>query len=125
LAEHLLSRVAANVGKPGLTLTDAARRALIAHAWPGNIRELLNALERAAILADGRVLDVEHLGLASSHLSSGRAAVAPDLKTLQSAEKAAILEALAAVNGHRKKAAERLGIGERTLYDKLKAYGIR
>jgi DNA-binding NtrC family response regulator len=40
-------------------------------------------------------------------------------------EKQAILEALAAVGGHRKKAADRLGIGERTLYDKLKAYGIR
>ena len=45
--------------------------------------------------------------------------------TLATAEKAAILEALAAVGGHRKKAAERLGIGERTLYDKLKVYGIK
>lgn len=81
--------------------------------------------ERAAILAGGRVLDSEHIGLSGgvgAHVPVPATAAA---KTLQAAEKAAILEALAAVNGHRKKAAERLGIGERTLYDKLKAYGIR
>ena len=117
LAELLLGRVGADVGKAGLSLDDEARRALSAHDWPGNVRELLNTLERAAILADGRVIGAEHLGLA------GPRPEAPG--TLQLAEKAAILEALAAVNGHRKKAAERLGIGERTLYDKLKAYGIR
>ncbi len=122
LAEHLLGRVAASVGKPGLSLTEEAQRALAGYAWPGNVRELLNTLERAAIMADGRVLEVEHLGLP---IASGEGAPKDDPKTLQSAEKAAILEALAAVNGHRKKAAERLGIGERTLYDKLKAYGIR
>jgi len=123
LAEHLLVRVGASVGKPGLTLTEDAKRALLAHAWPGNARELLNTLERAAILADGRVLGLEQLGLvAAAPVPAGEAT---DPKTLQATEKAAILEALAAVSGHRKKAAERLGIGERTLYDKLKAYGIR
>ncbi len=124
LAEHLLGRVAASVGKPGLSLTEEAQRALVAYAWPGNVRELVNTLERAAIMADGRVLGVEHLGLPAGGEATAKDD-SKDAKTLQSAEKAAILEALAAVNGHRKKAAERLGIGERTLYDKLKAYGIR
>jgi len=124
LAEHLLLKVGASVGKPGLMLTNDAKRALSAYDWPGNVRELLNTLERAAILADGRVLDAEHVGLSNS-VGVSIASAANDPKTLQAAEKAAILEALAAANGHRKKAAERLGIGERTLYDKLKAYGIR
>ena len=124
LAEHLLLQVGASVGKPGLVLTEDAKRALLSHEWPGNVRELLNTLERAAILADGRVLDSEHIGL-SGGIAHVAVPATADAKTLQAAEKAAILEALAAVNGHRKKAAERLGIGERTLYDKLKAYGIR
>jgi len=117
LADLLLVRVGEELGKSGLALDEAARRALLTHDWPGNVRELVNALERAAILADDRVIGAEHLGLAVP--------LAEPLGTLQSAEKAAILEALAAVGGHRKRAAERLGIGERTLYDKLKAYGIK
>jgi len=125
LAEHLLLQVGASVGKPGLVLTEDAKRALLSHEWPGNVRELLNTLERAAILADGRVLDAEHIGLSGGVGAHLPVPATADAKTLQAAEKAAILEALAAVNGHRKKAAERLGIGERTLYDKLKAYGIR
>ncbi len=120
LASLLLERVGASVGKVGLELTDDARRALLTHAWPGNVRELLNTLERAAILADGRLLGAEHLGLPSPE-----GAPEDPEGTLIAAEKAAIIEALAAVNGHRKRAAERLGIGERTLYEKLKAYGIR
>jgi len=82
------------------------------------VRELLNTLERAAILADGRVLGAGDLGLELHPAKTDRG-------TLQVVEKTAILEALAAVNGHRKKAAERLGIGERTLYEKLKAYGLK
>jgi len=123
LADQLLVRVGKSLGKPGLSLDASGRAALLAYDWPGNVRELLNALERAAILADDRVLSEEHLILgtgiaaaASGHETGG---------TLANLEKSAILEALAATGGHRKKAAERLGIGERTLYDKLKVYGIK
>src|SRR5690606_12043671 len=61
LAESLLVRVGATLGKPGLSLDPSARAALVAYDWPGNVRELVNALERAAILADGRTLTEEHL----------------------------------------------------------------
>ncbi|PKN53865.1 MAG: sigma-54-dependent Fis family transcriptional regulator [Deltaproteobacteria bacterium HGW-Deltaproteobacteria-14] len=122
LAEHLLVRVGQSLGKPGLSLDDSGRAALVGYDWPGNVRELLNALERAAILADGRVLSDEELILGTG----STAGATPDAGgTLATAEKTAILEALTAVGGHRKKAAERLGIGERTLYDKLKVYGIK
>jgi len=117
LAEALLTRVGQSVGKRGLTLDASARQALLAHDWPGNARELKNALERAAILADDTTITAESLVIS---------AVTPRPEgTMATVEKQAILEALAAVGGHRKKAADRLGIGERTLYDKLKAYGIR
>jgi len=122
LAEHLLLRVGKSLGKPGLSLDDTGRAALLGYSWPGNVRELLNALERAAILADGRVLTEDELILGTGAATGP----VPDAGgTLAGAEKSAILEALAAVGGHRKKAAERLGIGERTLYDKLKVYGIK
>ena len=117
LAEVLLSRVAMNLGRRGLKLDESARAAILAHDWPGNARELKNALERAAILSDGDTIDGDALVLPTSVPRPGG--------TMADAEKLAILEALSAVGGHRKKAAERLGIGERTLYDKLRAYGIR
>ncbi|MBL8785543.1 MAG: sigma-54-dependent Fis family transcriptional regulator [Deltaproteobacteria bacterium] len=119
LADELMTRVARGLGRPGLVLRDDARQALATHDWPGNVRELVNTLERAAILAEGDAIGAADLGLVARPRESDAGA-----GTLQVAEKAAIIEALAAVGGHRKRAAERLGIGERTLYDKIKALGI-
>jgi len=119
LAEHLLEGIGAGLGKPGLVLDDSARRALAAHRWPGNVRELANALERAAILADGRTINADHLLLHPA--SSG---TPPAATTLKDAEREAIRRALEETRGHRKHAAELLGIGLRTLYDKLKEYEL-
>ena len=119
LADELMTRVARGLGRPGLVLRDDARQALATHDWPGNVRELVNTLERAAILAEGDAIGAADLGLVTRPREGDAGA-----GTLQVAEKAAIIEALAAVGGHRKRAAERLGIGERTLYDKIKALGI-
>ncbi|MGM0577960.1 MAG: sigma-54-dependent transcriptional regulator [Myxococcota bacterium] len=121
LAEHLLARIGRQVGRPGLALDDGAREALRTRDWPGNVRELANALERAAILADGPTLTAAHLAGAPS--ASTRPS-APRPTTLADLEREAVREALDAVGGNRRKAAERLGIGERTLYDKLKRYGL-
>ncbi|MCC6624863.1 MAG: sigma-54-dependent Fis family transcriptional regulator [Deltaproteobacteria bacterium] len=130
LADHLLVRVGRTLGKPGLALAPDARAALVAHRWPGNVRELYNTLERAAILADGTTLTRADLAMpgapaspAATTPSGAQAATAG--RTLQDLERQAIMDALAATGGHRKKAAERLGIGERTLYEKIKALGIR
>jgi two-component system response regulator FlrC len=119
LADELMTRVARGLGRPGLVLRDDARQALATHDWPGNVRELVNTLERAAILAEGDAIGAADLGLVARPREGDAGA-----GTLQVAEKTAIIEALAAVGGHRKRAAERLGIGERTLYDKIKALGI-
>ncbi len=118
LAETLLSRIAADLGRPGLTLSDGARALIAAAPWPGNIRELANTLERAAILAETN--RIEGRDVAPSAPSAG--ATAPT--TMEDIEREAIRSALASVGGNRRLAAERLGIGERTLYDKLKRYDL-
>ncbi|MEZ4264855.1 MAG: sigma-54 dependent transcriptional regulator [Myxococcota bacterium] len=125
LAERLLAEVAREVGRPGLRLDAEAKAALAGHGWPGNVRELRNALERAAILADESVISGEHLilGMPVGATANAHPAGAP-LVTMADHEREAIRQALAACSGNRRAAAERLDIGERTLYDKLKVYGL-
>jgi two-component system response regulator FlrC len=124
LAERLLSRIAVSLGRPDLRLTDDARHALAAAPWPGNVRELANALERSAILADRSDIAAADLafptGAAASQASDGTAAPV----TMTDLERQAIEAALAATGGNRRLAAARLGIGLRTLYEKLKRYGL-
>ena len=109
----------------GRGLSAAARRALSAHLWPGNVRELRNVIERAAILAGGGTVEAEHLELEAprAHARAGAGAREDDA-SLKDLERQAILEALDACGGNRRKAAERLGIALRTLQYKLKAYGV-
>ena len=120
LARALLARIGTEVGRPSLYLEPLAAKALAARDWPGNVRELSNALERAAILAEGDVLEAEHFELDQG----GRAPPGPDLPTMADAEREAIRRALDAFDGNRRKAADHLGIGLRTLYEKLKRYGF-
>lgn len=114
LARTLLARIGADLGRRGLRLADSALEALAGGDWPGNVRELSNALERAAILADTDVIT----------LSAPPARAPAAAPSLAEAETAAIRAALDLHGGNRRRAAEHLGIGERTLYDKLKAYGL-
>ena len=121
LAEALLARIARDLGRRPPELTAAARARLLAAPWPGNVRELANALERAVILAGGEALGPEHLVLETPPSTANGTG---DLQTLADLERAAIVRTLEAVGGNRKDAAERLGIGLRTLYDKLKRYRL-
>jgi two-component system response regulator FlrC len=117
LAETLLRRIAAAIGRSHLELTDEAKRYILAEPWPGNVRELANALERAAILTDGDRIGVEALRAPGASRTEHLAGT-----TLEEIERAAIEQALAQAGGNRREAADRLGIGLRTLYDKLKRY---
>lgn len=119
LARALAARIGAELGKVGLSIDAAAEQRLIGAAWPGNVRELRNTLERAAILADGKQIRAEHIVM--DPLGSGSD---PLSGTLEQIERRAIERALSEVDGNRKRCAERLGIGLRTLYDKLKAYEL-
>jgi len=119
LAEALLARIAADLGRPPLKLDDVARERIETGVWRGNVRELGNALERAAILADGDVVRGDDFQVA---MASPLADIAGG--TMEAIERGAIERALSETGGNRRRAAERLGIGERTLYDKLKRYGL-
>lgn len=119
LAERLLHRVGIDLGHPRLAMSDAVAEELTTHAWPGNVRQLRNVLERAAILSGGKPIKREHLWLDSLMPPEP-----PDVLTLEQVEKRAIAAALKAVGGNRKEAAAKLGIGVRTLYDKLKKYDL-
>ncbi|KIG13891.1 Response regulator of zinc sigma-54-dependent two-component system [Enhygromyxa salina] len=131
LANRLLQRIGVELGRPHLRLADDAREALEAASWPGNVRELANTLERAAILADGDALGGDVLfALPGRPKSAYTSAPTPTptghanghLQTLAELEQQAILAALEHHDGNRRKAADALGIGLRTLYDKLKRY---
>src|SRR5207245_11231822 len=63
LAEHFMRELGAKMGKGDIRLDDAARDALLTYRWPGNIRELQNAIERALIVSDGMLITAEHLGI--------------------------------------------------------------
>lgn len=128
LAEVLLGRIAREIGRPGLALDDGAKRLLAQAEWPGNVRELGNALERAAILDEGAVITAGALAWllgGAQGPASPREEPSAEAPTMEEAERTAILRALAQFSGNRRKAAEHLGIGQRTLYEKLKRYGIR
>ena len=128
LAEMLLRRIAPQLGRARLDLDDDAKRVVQQRVWPGNVRELANALERAAILATGPRIRAGDLaspnGSASARPAAAGAAPVSAPRPLADLERDAIQAALAASGGNRREAAEQLGIGLRTLYDKLKKYRL-
>jgi len=126
LARQLLAEVATSLKMPRLTLEPAAEQLLVTRRWPGNVRELRNTLERAAILGGERIL-VEHLGDVGAPVGGGVGGAGPGASPggpMADLERHAIESALERQGGNRKRAAEQLGIGLRTLYEKLKVYGI-
>lgn len=121
IAEYFLQQQ-----NPSLTLSEEACSALQAHAWPGNIRELRNAMMKAAVLARGPELDAADLPLTVNSRPRSNGPVRIDqiaTPNLDHMEKHAILETLVKTNGHQQRAAELLGISRRTLSRKLKLYG--
>jgi two-component system, NtrC family, response regulator AtoC len=123
LVDELLSHIAQRSGRPALHLDASAMASVQGYSWPGNVRELANVLERAAILSDGEEITVGDLGLGARLVTGATAGLLLD-GTLKDLEKEAIRRVLAANGGHRKKTAGQLGIGLRTLYEKLKEYGL-
>jgi two-component system, NtrC family, response regulator AtoC len=126
LAESLVAQLSAAAGRsPPLRLDDEVKARLRSETWPGNVRELRNVLERAIILADGSVIRPKHLWIeASSGLTDVAVGGSGD-GSLAELERQTILRTLTAVDGNRRLAATKLGIGLRTLYEKLKRYDLR
>jgi len=121
LAEHFVRRFNADYGWSATTLTAAARDRLRTHSWPGNVRELENTLHRAVIEARGSDIEVAHLALDAAILApvaSGNLAG----RSWDQVERELIMSTLARVNGNRKRAARLMGMGERTLRNRLREY---
>jgi DNA-binding NtrC family response regulator len=123
LAESLLENIAARTGMPQRELSPSAIGALAAHHWPGNIRELRNVLEQAAMLTDRARLGAEDFAsvLPASAAREARAggAMRPLPEQIAELERSSIRLALAATGGNKVSAARMLGISRATLYQKM------
>ena len=144
LARHFVGALGAKMGKAVAGLSRDAHDRLVAHGWPGNIRELQNAIERALILTDGSLISAEQLALpaprprapegvapptttlgaaAPPMPTSGAAATAP-MPSLAEIEKQSIIEALSRANGNKSRAAEMLGLSRMQLYTRLRRFSL-
>ena len=128
LLDHFLKQFSAAHAKPIRAISPAARKALTLYPWPGNVRELKNAIESMVVIDTDGVLDLDDLtedlqaaspppvdATGSEHLVG---------RPLDEVERFYIAETLKLSAGNREEAARLLGIGERTLYRKIKEYGI-
>jgi two-component system NtrC family response regulator len=124
LAHVLTKRFASEQKRGSLSLGESALRAIEAHHWPGNIRELENSLKRAAIMADGSQITAEDLSLEASDAERAQASL--ELRTVrEEAEHKAVIAALARTNSNVLKAAELLGVSRPTLYDLMHRLGLK
>jgi two-component system response regulator HydG len=121
LAEHFLRRFAGKNGKTLRGFTDAAMEKLENYAWPGNIRELEHAVERAVVLTRGDVVDLGDLPEAVRKGPIGAASqiVIPIGTPMEEIERRVIHETLRHTKGDKNLAARMLGIAARTIYRKL------
>jgi DNA-binding NtrC family response regulator len=126
LVQHFIDRFSRDAGKKLQGVSLQAMKLLTDYAWPGNIRELRNTLERAVILCGGGTIEAEHL---PSELASGGGESAylklPYGLPLREIEKEYILATLVRLQKNKARTAQALGISEKTLYNKLYRYSGR
>lgn len=127
LVRHFCGRFGAELGRPVAKVSDPALMRLVAYAWPGNVRELRNVVERLVVIG-GDTIDVRDIpdeiraeGADGESMSFGSLAGIG----LDRLEKEAVRQTLALTGGNREQTAKLLGVGERTLYRKLKEYGLK
>jgi two-component system response regulator AtoC len=126
LTHHFRRKYATGCGKTVDFVSPEAQRVLMEHSWPGNVRELENAVEYAVTLADGGLIDIEHLpplvrsGAQQQHAQTrgGRS------RTLSEIERDHIRNVLESCEWNQERAATQLGIGRTTLWRKLRKYNI-
>lgn len=127
LVDYFLKQAADEVGSKVSGITDAALSVLSNYAWPGNIRQLRNTIRTMVVMCDRDRLDVQDIPpdiAQRRQLVAGSQPAALGDVSLNELERKAIEETLAKTKGNREKAAKILGIGERTLYRKIKEYNL-
>jgi DNA-binding NtrC family response regulator len=120
LATAFLKRFDAQAGRNIVGFSDAAREALRAFDWPGNVRQLQNQIQRAVLMCEGNTVEEKDLSIMATPHSKEN----PDLTLMEAMERNTILQMLKDTNGNKLETAKRLGIGRQTLYNKIKMYGI-
>lgn len=122
MAQYLLDKVSADLGRGELHLDENCIQALKAYSWPGNIRELRNVIERAVLLSDQKTITINDLQF-DGHTQVGSPFLDSRL-TLLELEKQHIERVLQEERGRVEKAAKRLGIPRSSLYQKIKKHQI-
>lgn len=122
IAQYLLDKVAADLGRGQLQLDDGSIQALKAYSWPGNVRELRNVIERAVLLSGAKEITLQDLQF-DGHTQVGAPFLDSRL-TLLELEKQHIERVLQEERGRVEKAAKRLGIPRSSLYQKIKKHHI-
>jgi two-component system response regulator HydG len=126
LAEHFLAESLKRNKKPAKNFRPRAIKSMVSYPWPGNVREMVNTVERAVILARGEYIELEDLPLT---IQTGKDADRPEGGlsaglTLKEVEAELIQRTLEETNGNRTKSAAMLGITRQTLLNKIKEYGL-
>jgi DNA-binding NtrC family response regulator len=122
VAEYLLDKVSADLGRGEVKLQPDSIKALQSYSWPGNIRELRNVIERAVLLSEQKTISLKDLQFDGN--SGNRATYLDSSLTLSQLEKQHIERVLEEEQGRVEKAARRLGIPRSSLYQKLKKYQL-
>jgi two-component system response regulator HydG len=122
LAHHFLRKFATDNHKMIEAFSEDARARIASYTWPGNVRALENAIERAVVLAEGTVIGVDDLPLEADVRSSSSSVRIPGA-TMEQIEREAILKTLEACDGSTARTADVLGISVRTIQYRLHQYG--
>jgi len=129
LVDYFIKQLSKTHEKQIRGVTREARRALISYDWPGNVRQLRNVIESAIVVDTDGLIGADDLegtdvlpAAAATHEVDGAASLIG--RPLDEVEKYYIEQALKLTGGNREEAARMLGIGERTMYRKIKLYGL-
>ena len=127
LTDHFVQRIREQLNTPNLTIAEEAVRKLATYQWPGNIRELENVLERAAVLCDDGQIRPQDLPLSAAAEISNVAISNTSLelnRTLEKVEKSLLERAMNQARGNKTEAAKLLGVKTSALYYKLDKYDL-
>ena len=122
LAQHFIEQYARQIGRTAPSLSTEAKKIFLAYPWPGNVREMMNAIEHALIVCEDEITRHDlPIDMLSADASS---AAADDSFDLKSVERRHIVKVLRHTHGNKTETARLLKIGLTTLYRKIEEYGI-